>query len=131
MVKKMCKKCKGEKVGFWDFAAQEHQYNKQKVPRRDRCYVCKKCGTKFHMTKTKIMSEFIVRCLAIVAVIEMLAMTESIGIACLFGTEISFVTAKVIESLFFIAFIILIFPLLVILNSFVHWIFGKSIRWIA
>ena len=39
--------------------------------------------------------------------------------------------AKVVESLFFILFIIAIFPLLIILNSFVHWIFGKSIRWIA
>ena len=127
----MCKKCKGEKVSFRDFASQERIYNKQRIPRRERHYVCSECGTKFHMVKTKIMSEFFLRCFGIVAVIEMLAMTETLGISRIFGTDIGFVAAKVVESLFFIAFIIAIFPLLIILNSFVHWIFGKSIRWIA
>ena len=127
----MCKMCKGEKVNFWDFARQEHQYNKDRVPRKERTYVCGKCGTKFHMAKTKIMSEFITRCAAIVAVFELLAMTEVLDVGRLFGLNLNFLTEKIVESIVFIAFIILIFPLLVILNSFVHWIFGKSIRWIA
>lgn len=127
----MCKRCKGEKVNFWDFARQEHQYNKDRVPRKERTYICEKCGTKFRMAKTKIMSEFITRCAAIVAVFELLAMTEVLDVGRLFGLNLNFMTEKIVECIVFIAFIILIFPLLVILNSFVHWIFGKSIRWIA
>ena len=127
----MCKKCRGEKVGFWDFAVQEHQYNKERIPRKERTYTCTACGTRFRMAKTKIMSEFITRCMAIVAVFELLAMTEALEIAHIFGWNLNFMTEKIVESIFFILFIVLIFPLLIILNSFVHWIFGKSIRWIA
>ena len=125
----MCKKCRDRMVCFSDFHKQNRQYIKDKVDKKDRTYICSGCGTKYRVTKTKILTEFAVRFFAVVGILEVLSMLETIDSSVLLGMKQDFFIDKLIEVVLFMIMCIVFYPLILRLNSFVHWIFSRPIKW--
>ncbi len=125
----MCKKCRDRKICFNDFYAQERQYIKNNVEKKDRTYICSACGAKYRVTKTKILTEFAVRFFAVVGVLEILSELEHVDLSTVVGMKQNFFVDKLLEIAMFVILCIICFPLILRLNSFVHWIFSRPIKW--